>query len=252
MTNLSARPPRMAGRVLLFLSVLAMATPALAGGELEAFLERTVRMAVHNRPVRADINIVRGDGGKEQAVLVVDPERGHQFFAARGSGWRSLLPLDWGKGRAIRSAGARPAELGTDEPLAATDLRGMEVFPFWRTDYRMAFISDDNRNEKTVTLYMPDTIPYTLLVITFDRAKMIPTMVKYYKDTMNNLVRLRRDSDFVMVGSRPRPGKVKIRDFSTNSSTTLELSWSVLATVPVQLMEAGTFAKASLDWPEPG
>ncbi len=225
--------------------------PAPASSELEAFLERTVRMAAHNRPVRADLEIVKGDGSKESALLIVDPERGRQLFATRGSGWRSLLPLSWGEGQRANPSPAGPSSLGTDDPLAGTDLRGMEIFPFWKTDYRTAFISDDNRTEKTITVYMPEANPYTLLVLTFDRARMVPTMVKYYKDTMSNLVRLRRDSDFVMVGSRLRPRNVEIRDFSTATSTRLELSWSVLASVPDGLMSEEAFATADLNWPEP-
>lgn len=245
-------PVRTAAGTFLMLWVQLLLAPAvMAGGELEAFLERTVRMATHNRPVRADIKITRNNASEDRALLMIDPERGRQFFAARNSGWRSLLPLTWGKGVAVTSASARPSSLGTDERLAGSDLRGMEIFPFWQTDDRTAFISDDNRTEKTVTIYMPETTPYSLLVLTFDRAKMVPTMVKYYKDTMSNLVRLRQDYDFVMVGSRPRPGRINIRDFSTATETRVELSWTVLTSVPAELMAEDTFVKAEIDWNNP-
>ena len=124
MTNLGARPPRMAGRVLLFLSVLAMATPALAGGELEAFLERTVRMAVRNRPVRADINMAYPTAeiavmGPDGAVNIIS--RKEIAAAEDGEDKRKELAADY---RARFATPFKAAELGfIDEIISPADTR---------------------------------------------------------------------------------------------------------------------------------
>jgi hypothetical protein len=66
---------------------------------------------------------------------------------------------------------------------------------------------------------------------------------------MNNLVRLRRDSEFVMVGSRPRPTQIEIRDFTENSTTVYQLTWRALDSVPAGLTQESSFDKAAIEWP---
>jgi hypothetical protein len=220
-----------------------------SGSDLAAFLERAERMAAFTRPVRADIRVVRDGAPVEHAVMIADPAAGRQFFALKSSGWRALMPLEWGNGKVVKKDGARPAAVSVDEPLPATDLRAMEFFPFWKTDYMTAFISDANRLEKTVTLYGREPAPYVLFVITFDKEKLVPLTLKYYRENMNNLVRLRRDSEFTMVGSRPRPRRIEIRDYTENSNTTLEIDWRVLDQVPAGLTTDDGFHKVALEWP---
>ena len=124
----------------------------------------------------------------------------------------------------------------------------MEFFPFWETDYSTAFISDSSRLAKTITLYARDEVPYILFVITFDKAKLVPLATKYYKDQMNNLVRMRNDSDHVMVGSRPRPRKIEITDFGENRTTRLALRWRILDSVPAGVTSEAGFHNAEIEW----
>ena len=219
------------------------------GSDLSAFLERAEQMSLSTRPVRADIKITRDDKPVDAAVLIIDPTANREFFALKSSGWRALLPIGWGEGKAVVTPGSSPVTHSSDEPLGATGLRGMEFFPFWKTDYATAFVSDSNRTEKTVTLYAKTGLPYVLFVITFDKEKLVPVAIKYFRDNMNNLVRLRRDTDFVMVGSRPRPRHVEIRDFTENSNIVYDLTWRALDSVPEGLTKDQTFDKAALDWP---
>jgi hypothetical protein len=233
----------------VLLSVLAVAPRFACASDLAAFLTRAEQMATYNRPARADIKINRDDKLVDTAVLVIDPTANRQFFALKSSGWRALLPLAWGEGKVVSKTGGKAVSFGMDEPLPQTSLRPMEFFPFWKTDYNSAFVSDSNRLEKTVTLYGRGGVPYVLFVLTFDKEKLVPVSIKYYKDNMNNLVRLRRDSDFVMVGSRPRPRHIDIRDYTENSTTTYDLTWSALETVPEGLTKESSFDKAAIEWP---
>jgi len=238
---------QLAGPTFLCLAA-QLSTAAADSSDLAAFLERAEKMATFSGPVRADIRVLRGTELLDQAVVVIDPAAGREFLALRSSGWRALMPLNWSAGKAAPSRGGKLEGFGPDQPLPRTDLRAIDFFPFWDCDYRTAFISDSTRLEKTVTLYARKDTPYVLFVITFDKEKLVPLTLKFYKDSMNNLVRLRRDSDFVMVGSRPRPRRVDIQDFVENTSTTLELAWRALESVPSGLIDEASFPTANLDW----
>lgn len=226
------------------------ASPVHANGsDLSAFLERAEKMADSPHPVRADIRISHGTDPVEHAVVIIDPAARREFIALQSSGWRALMPLDWSSGKVVEKPGGAVSTFGADQPLPHTDLRAIDFFPCWRSDYGKAFISDTSRLEKTVTLYAPPGVPYVLFVITFDKETLVPLAVKFYKDSTNNLVRLRRESDIAMAGARPRPRHIEIQDFTENSTTTLDLTWRQLDNVPAGLTDESSFDKANVDWP---
>ncbi len=214
---------------LACLSLAAAAAAAPESNDLMAFLERAEKMTSLNEKVQADITIKEADGTTRTAVLILDPSGGGtQIFTQQETGWRSVTPLAWKDGTVVEKTGAAEHKFGIDEPLAGSDLRGLDFFPFWKTDYSGSQISDENTLEKTVSIYAGKGKPYTLYVISFDKAKLIPRMIKFYKDNFSNLVRIRTDKDFVMVGSRPRPTQILVRDFAAGSLRTYELKWSLL------------------------
>ncbi|HXC53552.1 MAG TPA: hypothetical protein VN634_21880 [Candidatus Limnocylindrales bacterium] len=192
-------------------------------------------MSTANEKVEADVTIKDADGTTSKAHLVIDPAGGGTVvFEQPGTGWKSETPLAWKDGKAVTRTGAASTKLGVDEPLAGTDLRGMDFFPFWKTDYGRALTSDENTLEQTVSLYADPGRPYALYVVTFDKAKLVPHMIKYYKDTFNNLVRIRTDKDWVMVGSRPRPTKMLIQDYAAHSMRMYTFDWKLAgAAAPV-------------------
>ena len=219
--------------------------------DLVAFLERTEKMSQPSGFARADFTIELEDGKTESGVLIVDPERSAQFIALKSSGWRSLSPLSWETGTAVKASGKKPSEFGADERIGETDLRPIDAFAFWSVDFSSAYISDSTKNEKTVMLYAPDNHPYELYVLTFNKEKLVPVVSKYFKDSMSNLVRIRKDSDHVMVGARLRPQVVAFEDYDENRSSKVRLTWKKLAEIPAELFDKATFATAEIDWPEP-
>ncbi len=240
-----------APRSLVLFLLLMVASPSgvfASPGDLAAFLSRAERMATLSGPVKAKIAISRSDGSESQAVLVIDPsEGGRQFLHVKPSGWKSLAPLAWGKASVVKNGSGKPVKMDVDTVVPGTDLRLMEFFAFWAKDYTMTFISDESRLEKTVSLYAADEQPYSLYVISFDKAKLVPLTIKYYRENFTNLVRLRTNSDYKMVGSRPLPGKVVIQDYSENSTTTLNLVWETLSEVPEGLTDVDSFHAVSAD-----
>ena len=234
--HLASRPRLLSSRRLATaLGAVALATvlpaaerPAHAG-DLAAFLERAERMATANEKVEADVTIREADGTTRKAHLTVDPTgSGTTVFEQTDLGWKSETPLAWKDGKAVTKTGAPSVKIGVDDPLAGTDLRGIDFFPFWKTDYSRALTSDENTLEQTVSLYGDTGRPYALYVITFDKAKLVPHMIKFYKDSFNNLVRIRTDKNWVMVGSRPRPTEILIKDFAGNSLRTYTFEWKLV------------------------
>lgn len=237
---------------------LALITTLLAAGaptdaratisDLAAFLQRAEKMAAFHRPMRADVRVTRPDRTTTTAVVIVAPERKSAFVAVRESGFRALVPLGWKDGRAIEKQGARAIDQPADAPLDGLGFRAADWFPSWAHDYTTSFISDETPHEKTVTVYGNDSVPYTLFVITFDKERMVPNYTKYYRETFNNLVRLRRDEDYIVVGARPRPRKVTITDYVENSEYVYDIEWSELSEIPAPLFDVGTFGGAAVEF----
>lgn len=226
------------------------ASPVYAGrSDLVSFLDRAVGMGSYTSPVRADIKITKDAAAPFEAVAIIDPASQALFFATKDSKWRALVPLSWKRsGKMVADAGKAPISFGVDDRLAATDLRAIDFFPYWTdSSYETAFISDNTRMLKTVTLYAPEKFPYILFVVTFNKEKLVPVATKYYVGAMNNLVRLRTDSEHVMVGARPRPQKIVINNYEDNTTTTYELHWKLLEAVPPGMMDESTFFKVSID-----
>jgi hypothetical protein len=212
--------------------VLAAALPAHAG-DLAAYLERAEKMTTVNEKVEADITIKDGAGTTTKAHLVLDPANGGTaIYEEPETGWRSETPLDWKDGKAVTKTGAAPVKIGIDDPLGSGDLRGIDFFPFWKTDYGRALTSDENTLQRTVTLYADKGRPYALYVVTFDKAKLVPHMLKFYRDTFNNLVRIRTDKDWVMVGSRPRPTGMLIQDYTNHTNRVYTFDWKLAGAAP--------------------
>lgn len=210
----------------LFLMVLA--APLAHAGELPAFLERAERMATVNEAVEAEVTITEADGGTRKAHLALSPkDDGTLTFDESTMGWTSTTPLAWKQGQATVKTGSSPAAFGVNDSLAGTDLRGIDYFPFWKTDYGRAFVSDTNAQEQTVSLFADQGRPYSLYVLTFDKERFVPTMIKFYKDSFSNLTRIRTNEDYVLVGSRLRPQKVTERDFTTNTTRTYTFVWKL-------------------------
>ncbi len=211
----------------------ALAAAGLAGvpahaGDLAVWLERAEKMGTLADKVEADVTIKEVDGSSRKAHVSIDPAGdGKVTFEMAETGWKSETPLAWKDGTVVAKTGEAPKKLSIDDPLAGTDLRGIDFFPFWKTDYARAFTSDENTLEQTVTLYADKGRPYSLYVVTFDKTKLMPSMLKFYRDSFSNLVRIRTDKDWVMVGSRPLPSAMLIKDFGTNAMRTYAFEWKV-------------------------
>lgn len=229
------RPRRAVHLAVLVLAMASMAPCPAHAGDLAAWLERAERMNTANDKVEADVVVRTATGNTRTLYLSIDPAGdGKLTVEAPDTGWKSETSLTWKDGTVVRKTGAKTEKFGVDDPIAETDLRGIDFFPFWKTDYARALTSDENTTDHTISLYADKGRPYSLYVVTFEKEKMVPSLIKYFRDSFSNLVRIRTDKGWVMVGSRPRPGAMLIKDFGTGALRTYTFSWKVTgAALPV-------------------
>ena len=93
---------------------------------------------------------------------------------------------------------------------------------------------------------------YVYRAYTFDKVKTLPMKVQFYAKTLNNLVKLRTDSEHVLVGKKWFPGRVEIQNFPENSKVVLTIKWSQAASAPPELFAPESFGGAALvPWDAP-
>ena len=82
--------------------------------------------------------------------------------------------------------------------------------------------------EDTTVSFDPRDSQYSLEVITFDGEKRVPIKVMSYKDTLNNLLKMRRESGHVQVGGRWLPTEITIENFPLKATSTITLQWTTV------------------------
>jgi hypothetical protein len=233
------------------LGVLFLAAAAAAESQdLATFMKAADEAAAPAATARADGTIVSDtlEGKKEDhIVLVVRPNK-DVYIEMRQSGRRALLKGD-GSGGQIAEKGAAPADFPPSQAFGSTDFTGEDLTPFRAAHYNSATIVYRDANQLAVQLN-PLKSQYSLTLITFDPSKKAPVKTLYYKDTLNNLLKMRLDGDHQQLGDRWFPGKVSMETFALKTKTTLHLKWSAAAADAEKVFEAGALAKPStITWP---
>src|SRR5262249_28327370 len=105
-------------------------------------------------------------------------------------------------------------------------------------------------NELTVTLFPGKTSQYSLVVTTFDRDKKVPIKTLYYQDTLNNLVKMQRATDYVLVGRKWMPTTFSMETFKLHTHSTFTLHWTQAPTFPPELFDPVFLSHPSnIVWP---
>ena len=89
-------------------------------------------------------------------------------------------------------------------------------------DYRSPTIVDRRDGEITVSV-TPKPSQYALQVITFDTDKKVPLLVKNYKDTISNLVKMRRSRGFTPAAGTWLPSEIVMENFPMRATSTMTL-----------------------------
>jgi hypothetical protein len=225
----------------LLLGVLCGA--AQADVENLAQFLRDCEAATHvNAPLRGDGQLeVTTLGGappssttRSAAVVIVRP-LADVYMELREPGFKAVL-LSQGKAYRVAAGAANAEAFAADALLGESNFTREDLQPFQVARYKGWRISDENANEVTVMLF-PTSPPYSLVVITFDREKRVPLKTLYYRDTVNNLVKMRRDNNYVLVGGTWMAATVSMETFTLRTHSTLTLQWTQHPTFPPQLFD---------------
>lgn len=229
--------------------LLLSATTAVGATDLATFMKAANEGAAPAATARADGTIVSDtiEGRKEDRIAIVIRPNKDVYVELHDAGLRALVK-GGGKEAKVAAKGSAPEDFPRDALLDATDFNREDLEPFDASHYDSATILYRDANQITVQLN-PLASQYSLVVITFDPKKNARTKTLYYKDTLNNLQKMRLDSDHQQIGERWLPGKVTMESFALKTKTTLELKWSAAGDGADKLFDdASLQGPSSLAW----
>lgn len=138
------------------------------------------------------------------------------------------------------------------EPIADLGISYEDLSRFIVEDFKLWQIADDTGDTVLAGGHPQVESSYVYRAYTFDKARTLPLKVQFYQKTLNNLVKLRTDSDHVLVGKKWFPQTIEIQNFPENSKATLSIKWAQAATVPPELLAPESFAAAApVAWTTP-
>lgn len=212
---------RTSGALLLLLTAAlgaTVATPSARGEDIRGKLRPVATNARAPQPLRADGQITREGAAPVGVVLL---QRGDRLYLQTSTGTRALIR----PGRVVVRDAKGLTRAAPDAPLPGTDLLLGDLAPFTVGDLATPQVSDDGPAGLVVTGAPARPSPYVLLVETIDPEHEIVVRVKYYRDTITNMVKMRRDYDPVEVAGRWRPSRITVEAFRPPNTTTLTLTW---------------------------
>jgi hypothetical protein len=230
--------------------LLSASAAAAAPQDLATFLKSADQGAAPTSTMRADGTIVSDtlEGKKEDRIILLLRPNKDVYVEVRNSGLRAIIKGDGSAGQ-IAEKGSSAAEFAQDQTLDSTDFTREDLVPFVAAHFNSATIVYRDANQVAVQLN-PLKSQYSLTMITFDPDKRARVKTLYYKDTLNNMTKMRLDSDHQQVGDRWLPGKMSMESFALKTKTTLNLKWSAAGADADKLFEPGALAKPSpLTWP---
>jgi hypothetical protein len=224
----------------------------LAGTDnLQEFLQNAEQVAQLTIPLRGDGQFeVRSSNGvrSDEVALIVRPPT-DMYIELRQEGIRALLLNEKGQDSRIETNGGKPVDFPLDASFAGSDFNRDDLMPFRLASYNQPRISDETATDITITFF-PTTPPYSLVVMTFDRSKKVPLKTLYYRDTLNNLVKMRRDDNYILVGRKWMPTVVSMETFKLRTQTTFNVRWSQDPHFPPELFDPAFLSRPSpIVWP---
>jgi hypothetical protein len=111
-------------------------------------------------------------------------------------------------------------------------------------------ISDEGPAGVVITAAPARGSAYALLVHTVDPERAVIVRTLYYRESVSNLVKTRRNSALVQLAGRWRPGEMAFESVR-GPTTKLSLTWREAGDAPAALFEERGLAQPSgLAWPQ--
>jgi hypothetical protein len=241
-------------RSLLLATVsLWLATPvAAAFVDLSVFLPEVEQATKPNVMLRADgtITTTTPEKSTTDQIILLHRDSNDVYLELRQAKYKVLLLK--GGAEALRHAdGAKEAaRCALETPVGGTEITCEDLQPFGVERYHTPRIVDQSGRQVQIALF-PKESQYSLVVITFDREKKVPLKTMYYQETLNNLIKMRRDSDHVLVGQRWVPTRITMERFALRTTTTLDLTWMQNPNAPPEIFDGAFLSRPSnLKWPD--
>jgi len=223
-------------------SILAPARPARAVSLVE-LLSAVAIEARTPSTLRADMRIEHEGSPAVEAVLVA---RGRRVYLETRTGTRALLS----PGKVVIARRGHVVRAPVGMVLAGSDVLLEDLEPFGARSMPVAQVSDENPVGIVVTGAPAPPSVYALLVHTIDPERSVILQTKYYRDSISNLVKIRKDEDFTQVGGRWRPAAIGVESLRPPSSTRLVLVWREAPDLPAALVTpGGLLAPSPISWP---
>jgi len=241
-------------KLTLALAVLLFPVPGGAITDLSAFLREAEQAARPTVTVRADgdLSSMAPDRNVRDQILLIQREGNDLYLEMRQSGLKALISQAGKEAAIVPKKGSRPSAFALTDALAASDFTREDLEPFRVDRYQAPRIVDETSQQVVVSLF-PKQSQYSLVVISFDREKKVPLKTLYYQETLNNLVKMRRDGDQVLVGDRWLPTTITMQNIPLRTESRLQLRWTPSPPVFPELFQAAFLTRPSgLTWPETG
>jgi outer membrane lipoprotein-sorting protein len=238
-------------RSVLAALTLLICAQAVAAEDLATLLATATAAARPRTTVRGDGELVTTspDGVVRDQLAVVYRPNGDRYFELRRAGTRALLLGDGSAAFIVPAAGKTRAPFAADAPFDGTELTREDLQPFNAGAYGSPTIADRSENDVTVSL-TPHPSQYTLQVFTFDSAKHVPLVVKSYKDTVSNLVKMLRLGAYTSVDGSWMPGDMQMENFPLRVTNAVELHWRPTEDTPALFDRAALDKPSTLTWPD--
>jgi len=222
-------------------------------GDLEQFLRSVEESTKVTAPLRGDgqFEVQTAEGTRHDQVAVIVRPPADTYIELKQQGVRALLPSDGAAAYQFKAGASKADAFALEAMFAESDFTREDLEPFRLARYSGWRISDETGGEVIVTLFpIPKASQYSLVVATFDREKKVPIKTLYYRDTLNNLVKMRRDGDYVLIGRKWMPTTTSIETFKQRSHATFTLHWSQDPKFPPELFDQAFLPRPSpLTWP---
>jgi Outer membrane lipoprotein-sorting protein len=239
---------------LLTLGVIGPRVAAADMSDLNALLKSVADEARVTTPLRADgdLTVSSPDGThRHQVILLYRPGKSGSdlYIEARNDGTKVLILSDGAQAFLLKKGESKPQPFPPDATLLGSEFSREDLEPFHTSNIKDARISDENPPRMTVSIVSKPS-QYVLEVATLDTERKVPLKTLYYRDTVNNLVKMERDQDYVAVGRKWLPQTITIEDFKLRTVSTLKLKWTQAPTFPPELFDPEFLPRPSaLSWP---
>jgi hypothetical protein len=251
----SARKAWQLGIVAALTALTAVPVRATDSESLRLLLLGAQDMNTPQTVMRADIAIAletyKGPRATEAVAFFAPGKDARWYFQLKDPALAALVRGAERKVMQRTNGTIKTSSIG--EPIADLGISYEDLSRFIVDDFKLWQIADETTDVVLAGGHPQVESAYVYRAYTFDKSRTIPTKVQFYAKTLNNLVKLRTDSDHVLIGKKWFPGTIEIQNFLENSKVALTIRWSQAAAAPPELFVPESFpAAAPVPWASPG